>query len=239
MNKTSINQAELAKFNKTEQEWWDINGEFQLLHIINPLRIEYIIAQINKHFSNRNYNELKLLDIGCGGGLISVPLARMNFDVTSLDANNYNIEALSAHIKQHNITLKLIANTLEEHVKTFQKYDIIICLEVIEHIENPAEFLKNINSILNKGGIVILSTINRTCKSYAFAIIMAEYVLRMVKRGTHEYKKFLRPSEIVGYLSDTELKLQELKGLEMSPWSRKWTLTDNIDVNYFAIFKKS
>ncbi len=239
MNKTSINQAELAKFNKTEDEWWDINGEFKMLHIINPLRINYILTQINKYFENKPYNKLKLLDIGCGGGLISVPLARMNFNVASLDANNYNIDALSAHIKKHNIELKLVSSTLEEHAKNAPKYDIIICLEVIEHIDNVPEFLCNINAILNEGGILILSTINRTFKSYGLAIIMAEYILGMVKKGTHQYNKFLQPSELVEYFSDTKVKLQELKGLEMSPWNRKWKLTDNIDVNYFAVFKKS
>lgn len=239
MKKTSINQAELNKFNKTTEEWWDINGEFKMLHVINPLRIDYIMTQVNKYFENTPYNKLKLLDIGCGGGLISAPLARMNFDVTSLDANNHNINALSNHIKKQDIKLKLVASTLEEHVKNSPKYDIVICLEVIEHIDNVQEFLSNINSILNKNGILILSTINRTCKSYGLAIVMAEYILGMVKKGTHEYSKFLKPSEIVDYLSSTNLELQELKGLEMSPWSRKWQLTDNIDVNYFAVFKQS
>ncbi len=239
MNKASINQAELNKFNKTTEEWWDINGEFKMLHVINPLRVDYIITQVKKYFQDVPYDKLKLLDIGCGGGLISAPLARMNFDVTSLDANNHNINALSNHIKKHDIKLKLVSSTLEEHAQSSPKYDIVICLEVIEHIDNVQEFLSNINSILNKNGILILSTINRTCKSYGLAIIMAEYILGMVKKGTHEYSKFLKPSEIVDYLSSTNLELQELKGLEMSPWSRKWKLTDNIDVNYFAVFKKS
>lgn len=239
MKNTSINQAELNKFNKTEEEWWDINGEFKMLHVINPLRIDYIMTQVNKYFKNTPYNKLKLLDIGCGGGLISAPLARMDFDVTSLDANNHNINALSNHIKKHAIKLKLVSSTLEEHAKNSPKYDIVICLEVIEHINNVQEFLRNINSILNKNGILILSTINRTCKSYGLAIVMAEYILGMVKKGTHEYNKFLKPSEIVEYLSNTDLVLQELKGMEMSPWSKKWKLTDNIDVNYFAVFKKS
>lgn len=232
-SKSSIDQKELNKFNKTEQEWWDLNGEFKSLHEINPIRAEYIKSVIHNHF--KNSEDLKLLDVGCGGGLASVQMHKLGLNVTGLDANAHNINAAQSYAKRNNLDINYLNITVEEHIKSGNKYDIIICLEVIEHVANPKEFVANISKLLKNGGVIIFSTINRTKKAYIFAIIMAEYILKWIPKETHDYSKFIKPSEFVHMLKDTNLNLKELKGLSLS-LSKNWYLSDDIDVNYFAVF---
>lgn len=231
---SSIDPEELNKFSKTEQEWWDLEGEFKPLHAIHPVRVEYIDSIIKKHFQNSK--NLKLIDVGCGGGLSSESMCQAGLKVTGLDANESNIKAAISHAKRSNLDINYINSTVEEHVKSSNKYDVVLCLEVIEHVANPEEFVKNISKLLADGGVIIFSTINRTKKAYLLAIIMAEYVLRLVPQKTHDYSKFVKPSEFVGMSQDTKLKLQELKGMSFSPISQNWYLSDDIDVNYFAVF---
>ena len=238
MDSSSIDHSELSKFNKNIDEWWNINGEFKTLHEINPIRINYITKAIKDHFKQKN-NELSLLDVGCGGGLLSAPMARLGFKVSALDANEHNIHALSEYSQQHKLDIKLFNETVESHAKMKISYDIILCMEVVEHVANLGEFLHDLGQMLRPGGLMIISTINRTPKSYLEAIIMAEYVLRLVPRRTHDYNKFVRPSEIALHLEKPGLKPLHLQGMTYSPFKRKWQLTDNLDVNYFAIFKKS
>lgn len=241
-NKTSIDKSELAKFSKTDDEWWDKDGEFKLLHEINPIRIQYISQQILKHFAIKGnmklLSKLKLIDIGCGGGLVCVPMNEFGVRVTGLDANKHNIEAASNFAKCNNLDIEYINSTVEEHIKSSKKYDIVLCLEVIEHVANPEEFVKNISKLVASGGILIFSTINRTAKSYALAIIMAEYVLGWIPKKTHDYSKFVKPSEFVRMLQETKMCLVELKGLSMSAVSQQWQLSEDIDVNYFAVFSE-
>lgn len=235
-NKSSIDQAELDKFNKTDQEWWDLEGEFKPLHKINPVRIEYIKSVINQHFEGRK--ALNLIDVGCGGGLACVPMARSEFNVTGLDANKGNIEAAASHAELHNLNIQYINTTTEDHIKSGVQYDVVLCLEVIEHVANPEEFVKNISKLVAPGGVVIFSTINRTPKAYLLAIIMAEYVLRWVPTRTHNYSKFIKPSEFVNMLQGTKLSLQELKGMSLSPITQSWYISEDINVNYFAVFSE-
>ncbi len=240
-NKSSIDQQELKKFNKTDQEWWDQDGEFKALHAINPVRIEYITSIIGKHFGvidnkKSSLSGLKLIDIGCGGGLICAPMSELGAEVTGLDANEHNIKAATSYAERNKLNIKYINNTVEEHIKSPKKYDIVLCLEVIEHVANQKEFVNNISKLLAPGGIVIFSTINRTKKAYLLAIVMAEYVLGWVPRQTHNYSRFVKPSEFVRMMQDTRLRLGELKGLSLSVSSQNWHLSDDIDVNYFAVF---
>lgn len=243
MQKTSsIDTIELKKFEKTAKDWWDINGEFKLLHKINPLRVEYIISVINNHFniisSKKSIENIKILDVGCGGGLISTSLAKKDAIVTGIDANESNVNAAKDHSEKFNLNAEYFHDTVENHIKSEKKYDVVICLEVIEHVANVEDFMLNLDKLVEDGGILIMSTINRTKKSYLLAIIMAEYVLNWVPRKTHDYSKFVQPSELSNMLENTQLSISELQGMSYSVLSNEWFLTDDIDVNYFAVFKK-
>ena len=256
---TSIDNEELGKFNKTMEEWWDLEGEFKLLHKINPVRLEYIIGKIENHFnghSNGHFkdskkpSDLKLLDVGCGGGLMSIPLAKKGFKVTGIDANESNVIASNAAAKSYlsvnagefgpgsskdEINFQHItAEELLNHQKGDEGFDVILALEIIEHVAGPKEFLLNLSKLLNPGGMIIVSTLNRTIKSYMLAIVMAEYVLGWVPKKTHDYSKFIKPSEIHNMLKNSDLSLKELKGMVLDLPSNQWKLTSDIDVNYFA-----
>lgn len=240
MTVTSIDQIELDKFNKTAEEWWDINGEFKMLHKINPVRIEYLKSKIINHYS-LEYKEklpldgIKILDVGCGGGLISMPLAQMGAQVTGVDANEHNVNAASKYAKDNKIHVELKHTTVEKFLpKVKPAYDVVISLEVMEHVANPKEFVQNLTKLIKPGGMIILSTINRTLKSYIYAIVMAEYILGWVPKKTHDHKKFIKPSELTKMINDTGLSLKELKGMTLDLPSTKWQLSMDIDVNYFA-----
>lgn len=244
-NISSIDEEELKKFSKTNQEWWDLNGEFRTLHEINPVRIDYIKSIILKHFELPNTSikplkNIKLLDIGSGGGLVCKPMYEFGADVTGIDANEHNTKASMAYARERNLDIKYINNTVENYIlENNEKYDVILCLEVIEHVANPKEFVQNISKLLKHDGILIFSTINRTFKSFTQAIIIAEYILGWVPKNTHKYSKFIKPSELVSMLKNTPLNLSELKGLKLSLPNRIWELSDDIDINYFAIFKNT
>lgn len=237
--KSSIDEIELNKFNKTHEQWWDEFGEFRILHQITPLRADYIIQKAIKHFgiispSKTPLAGLKILDIGCGGGLISAPMLRSGATVTGIDANSHNIKAAKEHATKYKLKIDFLNETAEEHLKSNNKYDVVICLEVIEHVANPEEFIKTITSLIKPGGMMIFSTINRTAKSYGLAIIMAEYVLGWVPRGIHDHAKFIKPSELRRMLNGSGKDLKELQGLCFNALSRTWQLSNDIDVNYFA-----
>jgi 2-polyprenyl-6-hydroxyphenyl methylase / 3-demethylubiquinone-9 3-methyltransferase len=238
-DKSSIDTSELNKFNKTMEEWWDKKGEFHTLHEINPVRIEYISHKIKEHFqinttSDKPFSNLDLIDIGSGGGLVCVPMHKLGANVTGLDANQSNTQAGNEYAQRHNLTINYINSTVEEHIKSQKQYDIVLCLEVIEHVANPELFIRNLSKLLKPGGMIIMSTINRTAKSYLLAIVMAEYVLGWVPKKTHDHSKFLKPSEISRILGESKLTLKELKGLSFNLLSSSWHLSEDIDVNYFA-----
>ncbi|MDG1437153.1 MAG: bifunctional 2-polyprenyl-6-hydroxyphenol methylase/3-demethylubiquinol 3-O-methyltransferase UbiG [Rickettsiaceae bacterium] len=233
-NKSSIDQEELDKFNQPNQDWWDLEGEFKPLHEINPVRMEYIQSVIRQKFGEAK--GLDVLDVGCGGGLSSVSMANAGCNVTGLDANKRNIDSASKYANSKGLEITYINTTIEEYVQSSEQYDVILCLEVIEHVAHPEEFIRNVAKLVKKGGTVIFSTINRTHKAYLLAIIMAEYVLRWVPRKTHNYSKFVKPSEFANMAQDTSLSLQELKGLSLSPITQNWYISDDIDVNYFVVF---
>ena len=243
VNISSIDPIELAKFNKTSQEWWDPEGEFKMLHKINPTRSNYIKLKAIEHFNldpllDKPLANLNLIDIGSGGGLICKSMYEFGANVTGLDANKQNSKASTHHANEHGLNINYINDTVENYASSnAQKFDIALCLEVIEHVANPDLFINNVSSLVKPGGLLIYSTINRTLKSYGLAIIMAEYVLGWIPKQTHQYSKFIRPSELTNMLSNTNWRLTELKGMNLSLPENIWHMSDDIDVNYFAIFK--
>lgn len=243
-NLSSIDQIELNKFNKSKQEWWDLNGEFSILHQINPLRVKYIKSIILQHFcidnsSKKPLTGIKILDVGSGGGLMSESLYKLGADVIGIDANAYNTKAASMYAEENKLNIRYINITIEEFVKKEKnKFDIVICLEVIEHVGNLVVFIQNIYKMVKKGGgIIIFSTINRTLKSLLYAIVMGEYILGFIPKNTHKYSKFVKPSELTLMMENSHFILSELKGLKLSLQNKTWELTNDIDVNYFAVFK--
>lgn len=239
--KSSIDNIELAKFNKTYAQWWDKGGEFKILHQINPTRINYLTDKAIGHFKIKNsdtvppLSNLSIIDVGCGGGIAAAALCRQGGIVTGIDANNHNIQASKHHASQNNLAINFINQTVEEHIiKHANSYDIVVCFEVIEHVAEPAEFIINLTSLIKPGGMMILSTINRTIKAYLLAIIMAERVLGWMPKDTHDYEKFIKPSELKKFLRPAGRQIKELKGLKLSVPCQQWLLSDDIDVNYFA-----
>ncbi|WP_375318882.1 bifunctional 2-polyprenyl-6-hydroxyphenol methylase/3-demethylubiquinol 3-O-methyltransferase UbiG [Candidatus Tisiphia endosymbiont of Oplodontha viridula] len=240
--KSSINQIELEKFSKISSQWWQEDGEFKILHQINPIRIGYILDKIKEHFNVQDdilpCSNLEIIDVGCGGGLITSPLCKLNAIVTGIDALQSNIDIATQYASSQNLNIQYLKSTVEELVSlndlNKKQYDVVLCLEVIEHIDNPSDFVKNLASLVKPDGMIIISTINRTIKSYMLAILMAEYVLNWVSKNTHDHSKFLKPSEIYSMFNDNNIELKELKGLTYNIVNRRWQLSDDIDVNYFA-----
>ena len=233
---TTINKEEIQKFSKLANEWWDVNGKFKPLHMFNPIRIEYILEEISKHFKlNRNkkllLKNLEILDIGCGGGLISEPMARLGGKITGIDASEKNIKIASLHGKESNLKINYL-NKSPEQLDEKEKFDIILNLEIVEHVDNLNLYLKSCHRLLKKNGLMFTATINRTFTSYIKAIIGAEYILRWLPIGTHDWNKFIKPEELQKHLSDINFLNNDVKGLAFNPITNKWKRSDNLDVNY-------
>ena len=230
---TTINKEEIQKFSKLADQWWDINGKFKPLHMFNPIRIQYILETISKYFNlkTKSLNGLKILDIGCGGGLISEPMARLGASVTGIDASEKNIKVAKFHASQNNLNINYL-NKSPEQLKDLKNFDVILNLEVVEHVENLNLYLSSCNTLIKKNGLMFTATINRTLISYLKAIIGAEYVLRWLPIGTHDWNKFIKPEELEKLLTKANFSTIDLKGLEFNPLSRKWKKTENLSVNY-------
>jgi 2-polyprenyl-6-hydroxyphenyl methylase/3-demethylubiquinone-9 3-methyltransferase len=233
---TTINKEEIQKFSNLADEWWDVNGKFKPLHMFNPIRIEYILERILKHFKiDKNkkllLKNLKILDIGCGGGLISEPMARLGGSVTGIDAAEKNIKVASLHGKKSGLKINYI-NKSPEQLKDKEKFDIILNLEIVEHVDNLDLYLKSCSNLLKKNGLMFTATINRTLISYVKAIIGAEYILRWLPIGTHDWNKFIKPEELQQMLADKKFVMNDVKGLEYNPIFNNWKKSDNLSVNY-------
>jgi 2-polyprenyl-6-hydroxyphenyl methylase/3-demethylubiquinone-9 3-methyltransferase len=233
---TTINKEEIQKFSKLADEWWDVNGKFKPLHMFNPIRIEYILEEISKHFKlNRNKELLlknfEILDIGCGGGLISEPMARLGGNITGIDASKKNIKIASLHSKENNLKITYL-NKSPEQLDEKEKFDIILNLEIVEHVDNLDLYLRSCYKLLKKNGLMFTATINRTFASYIKAIIGAEYILRWLPIGTHDWNKFIKPEEIQKKLADKKFLTNDIKGLEFNPVFNKWKKSENLSVNY-------
>ena len=240
---STINKDEINKFSKIADEWWDINGKFKPLHMFNPIRIEHIL-NISLNYFKIDENEkfplknLKILDIGCGGGLISEPMTRLGAKVTGIDASVKNIEVAKLHARKNDLEINYL-NTVPEDLDEEDKYDVILNLEVVEHVENLDLYLSSCFKLLKKNGIMFTATINRTLTSYIKAIVGAEYILRWLPVGTHDWNKFIRPEELEKKLTDLNFSITDLSGLSFNPIFQKWKKTKDISVNYIISAKKN
>ena len=233
---TTINKEEIQKFSNLADEWWDVNGKFKPLHMFNPIRIEYILDEITKHFKIKKKKKfllenLKILDIGCGGGLISEPMSRLGGSVTGIDASEKNIKVAYLHSKENNLQIDYLHKSPEQ-LKEKEKFDIILNLEIVEHVENLDLYLKSCKDLLKKNGLMFTATINRTMTSYIKAILGAEYILRWLPIGTHDWNKFIKPEELQKKLNNENFTTSDIKGLEFNPIWNKWKKSNNLSVNY-------
>ena len=238
---TTINKEEIQKFSKMADEWWDMNGKFKPLHMFNPVRIKYILDICSDYFNSKKSSDsplrgLKILDIGCGGGLISEPMARLGANVTGIDASNKNIKVASTHASRSKLKINYL-NSSPEQMKTDKKFDIILNLEVVEHVDNLDLYLDSCSKLLKKNGLMFTATINRTLTSYIKAIVGAEYVLRWLPIGTHDWNKFLKPEELENKFSDLNLTTKDISGLSFNPFLSKWKKTKDLSVNYIITSK--
>ena len=240
---TTINKEEIQKFSRLADEWWDVNGKFKPLHMFNPIRIEYITEKIRQHFKiNENksnfLNGLTILDIGCGGGLISEPMARLGGTVTGIDASEKNIEVAKIHSQKNKLKIKYL-NKSPEQLKDIEKFDVILNLEIVEHVDNVGLYIGSCYKLLKKNGLMVTATLNRSLMSYLKAIIGAEYILRWLPIGTHDWNKFLKPEELEKLLQNQKFSTVDIKGLEFNPLLGKWKKSDNLSVNYIISSSKN
>ena len=242
MKNNTINKKEIEKFSKIAEEWWNPEGKFKPLHKFNPIRISYIKENIIKTFkinqSKTPLKNIKVLDIGCGGGLLAEPMCRLGAEVTAIDASEKNINVAKIHSKKNNLNIKYICNSPENFI-TSKKFDVILNMEIIEHVEDVNLFLKSCSRLLKKNGIMFVATINKTLKSYIFAIVGAEYVLRWLPIGTHEWEKFVKPEELIEILKKYNLQIEGLDGMKFNVIKNEWELSQDNSVNYISRFIKS
>jgi 2-polyprenyl-6-hydroxyphenyl methylase / 3-demethylubiquinone-9 3-methyltransferase len=240
----TIDRAELARFAESAQSWWDPEGAFRPLHKINPLRLAFIRDNLGAHFGRdirgtRPFAGLRLLDIGCGGGLVSEPLARLGFGVTGIDAEAETLGVARRHAEACGVAVDYRQAAVEELAALGESFDAVVALEVAEHVADPALFLAAAAHLVAPGGAFIAATINRTAKAFLFAILGAEYLLRWLPRGTHRWEKFLRPSELAEPLRRHGLKVDALAGLAYHPLGDRWALTSDLDINYLLFASRS
>lgn len=235
----TLDAGEVDRFARMAGEWWDQTGKFRPLHKIGPVRLRFIHDHAAQAF-HRNPKDARLLeglsalDIGCGGGLIAEPLARLGARVTGIDPGRENIEVARLHAAQSGLQIDYRATTVEELGQAGLQFDLVLCLEVVEHVPDVTVFLGACGRLVRPGGLMIVSTIDRTLKSFALAIVGAEYVLRWLPRGTHQWDRFVRPDELERALKAAGLRQIDLKGMVYNPIADRWSLSDDTDVNYFA-----
>ena len=241
MESNTINKLEIAKFSKIAAEWWSPNGQFKPLHKFNPIRIKYLKENIIEHFKLKQTNSplkgLNILDIGCGGGLLSEPITRLGAKVTAIDASKKNIKVAKFHAKKNSLKINYLCSSPKK-LNLNKKFDVFLNMEIVEHVEDLNFFIKKSSNLLKKNGLMFIATLNKTFKSYMFAIIGAEYVLRWLPIGTHDWEKFVKPDNLVDLATNSNLKLKKLSGMKFNPIIDKWSLSNDKSVNYIAKFKK-
>lgn len=245
VGRTSIDPGEVEKFSKIADEWWDPFGKFKPLHKFNPARLAYIRDTAAAHFARDRRDRsplqgLRLLDVGCGGGLVAEPMRRLGADVVAIDASDRNIKTAMVHAAEAGLEIDYRATTVEDLVRAGEAaFDIVLNLEVVEHVADPAEFLADSARLLRPGGLMIVATINRTLKALALAKIGAEYVLGWLPRGTHDPAKFLKPNEIAQALGNAGLTVTAFAGVSYNPLMDLWKISNDTDVNFMATAVKS
>ncbi len=234
----TLDTAEVARFNALAQQWWDPHGNFRPLHQIGPARLQFIRDTIAQRLPARKTSQLRvldglrILDIGCGGGLIAEPLARLGAAVTAIDPAPDTIAAARLHAEGHGLSVDYRAERAETLAAAADTFDVVVCLEVVEHVPDIRAFLQVASSLVRPGGLLIVSTINRTLKSYALAIVGAEYVLRWLPVGTHQWNRFVTPDELAAHLRGSGLQPLETRGMAYNPFQEAWSLSSDTDVNY-------
>ena len=240
---SNLDEAEVARFAALAAEWWNPHGKFRPLHQIGPVRLGFIRDRIIEQFSIerrglRPLTDLRILDIGCGGGLIAEPLARLGAEVTAVDPADANIMAARAHAEPQGLAIDYRAVRIEDLVAQGAQFDAVVCLEVVEHVPDVAAFLESCAKLVRPGGLLIVSTLNRTLKSFALAIVGAEYVLRWLPVGTHQWHRFVTPDELEQHLKAAGLESGRVEGMVYNPLNDRWTLSQDTDVNYLAAATK-
>jgi len=232
---SSVNKKEIEKFSKMAAEWWDPSGKFKPLHKFNPIRIKYIKENIINSFKlkekQKPLDKINILDIGCGGGLLSEPMTRLGANVTGIDASNRNISIAKLHAKKNKLKINYICSSPEK-LKIQKKFDVILNMEIVEHVEDINFFINSCSKLLKKNGLMFVATLNKTLKSYMFAIIGAEYVLRWLPIGTHNWEKFVRPEDLKKILSKNNLKLEKLDGMNFNIIKDEWSVSSDTSINY-------
>jgi 2-polyprenyl-6-hydroxyphenyl methylase/3-demethylubiquinone-9 3-methyltransferase len=234
----TLDPAEIERFNRCAAEWWDSNGKFRTLHLIGPARMTFLRDALMRHFGRqgvtRPLDGLSILDIGCGGGLVCEPLCRLGAQVTGIDPGLDNVEAARRHAAGQGLAIDYRTARVEDLAAEGRSFDAVACLEVVEHVPDPGAFLKTCAGLVRPGGLMLLSTINRTLKAYLLAIVGAEYVLRWLPVGTHQWERFVTPDELARYLRAAGLEAPAVKGLVYNPLADAWSLGTDTDVNYLA-----
>ena len=240
---STINKKEIEKFSKLAKDWWNPNGKFKPLHLLNPARIKFIKEKLISHFglNPKDYEPLKkinILDIGCGGGLLCEPLKRLGATVTGIDASENNIKVAKLHAKEMNLNINYIYCP-PENLKLKNKFNVILNMEVVEHVSNIDLFIQNCSTLIEKNGIMFVATINKNLKSYLYAILGAEYILRWLPVGTHDWDKFLSPQELEVIANRKNFITDEVVGMKFNLFSKKWHTSTDSSVNYISTFLKN
>ena len=242
MKNNTINKEEIDKFSKIAEEWWDPKGKFKPLHKFNPIRISYIKENVVNTFNLKKNKQplksVKILDIGCGGGLLSEPMSRLGAEVVGIDASQKNITVAKLHAKKNSLKIKYFCAS-PENFKTKTKFDVILNMEIIEHVDDVEFFLTKCSNLLRKNGIMFVATLNKTLKSYLFAIIGAEYVLNWLPIGTHDWEKFVKPNDLTNMLIKNKLKLDSLDGMKFNLIKDRWSISNDKSINYIGKFIKN
>ena len=241
MKKITINKKEIDKFSKLAEEWWDPNGKFKPLHNFNPVRLKYIKDSILKKYKNtdkkRPLKNIRILDIGCGGGLLCEPLSKLGAEVVGIDASEKNIKIAKLHSRENNLRINYFCAS-PENFKIKGKFDVILNMEIVEHVENVNFFLNQSTKFLKKEGLMFVATLNKTLKSFFFAIIGAEYVLRWLPIGTHDWEMFIEPKKLINICKNNNLILQDLFGVKYNLINNDWEVSKDTSINYLAKFEK-
>ena len=241
MKKDTINKKEIDKFSKLADEWWDPEGKFKPLHNFNPVRLRYIKDTITKKFGNKSeklpLKDIKILDIGCGGGLLSEPLSRLGAKVTGIDASDRNIKIAKMHLEKSKLDIDYYCSSPDKFIAK-EKFDVVLNMEIVEHVDNVDFFLSKSSELLKKNGLMFIATLNKTLKSYVFAIIGAEYILKWLPIGTHDWNKFLTPEDLINICKNNSLNLNNLIGVKCDILKNEWTISEDSSVNYLAQFSK-
>ncbi|WP_119274130.1 bifunctional 2-polyprenyl-6-hydroxyphenol methylase/3-demethylubiquinol 3-O-methyltransferase UbiG [Taklimakanibacter deserti] len=239
----SLDPAEVEKFSKIAAEWWNPTGKFAVLHVFNPVRLAYIKEQVTARFARdpferRPFAGLRFLDIGCGGGLLTEPMARLGATITGIDPSEKNISTARVHSQEQDLAIDYRAQTAEALAAEGETFDVILNMEVIEHVADPKGFVETCGALLKPNGLIFIATLNRTLKSFGLAIVGAEYILGWLPKGTHQWEKFITPAELEGWLEASGLRQLDRTGVTYNPFSGEWRRARDMDVNYMLVAQK-